>query len=382
MTTKLGVWAGLVGIAAVAMLACSSEDDGGGGSGATGGADAGIGGASGSGGVGGTAGSSGQAGAGTGGIPNPPPKPTPADIMYAPVNAIPSGQQLLFSDWAASPNTVSRILDDGTEEQVVFKAFRVWSMGATPDGATIAFACGDPKQKEHYGLELGDAIQHTWLYDAASQNAQVLSYGNLNDECHHFNADASKLYVCRRYDFQLLPGPQYVNKGYQLGRLTVADGSFEFLTPEPQNRFELNPTPLGDESTLLFTQIDIAGGAQARQIMKLEVATDTRTQVVNNATLGGLSPDGQRILYRNHNDGGKLYVADVDGQNPIKITSTAATDGTWSPDGSRVAYLFGETQACSHIEIVKADGSEADSPKRVRNCGSQFITGLAWIDRP
>ncbi len=371
----------LIAIAAGAS-ACSSDDAAGGGG--TGGVstDGGGGFAAGfTGGTGGASGSAGASGSGTGGIPNPPPKPTPADIQFSSVNPLAPGEQLLFADWGASPNTLSTILPDGTKEQVVFRAYRLWSVGVTPDGAKIAFASGDPNQEQNYGLKFGDSIQHTWLYDAATQTAEVLAYGNINDECHLFNADASKLYVCRRYDF-VEDGTTSISKGYQLGRLTVADGTFEFLTPVPQNRFELHPTPLGDESTLLFTQIDIVGGNAARAIRKLTLADDTRAVVKNTATLESISPDGSKMVYRDHTDAGKLYVADIDGLNPVRVTSTAGTDGRFSPDGLRIAYLYGETQSCSHIEIVMADGSTADTPDRVRDCGTQFITDLEWIKRP
>jgi Tol biopolymer transport system component len=366
-----------------ASSACSSDDAGGGGGGTGGLTDAGSGGfaAGVTGGTGGAAGSAGSSGAGTGGVPNPPPKPTPADIMFTSVNPLAPGEQLLFADWDASPNTLSSILPDGTKEQVVFRAYRLWSVGVTPDGSKIAFASGDPKQEQNYGLKFGDSIQHTWVYDAATQTAEVLAYGNINDECHLFNADASKLYVCRRYDF-VETGSSSSFKGYQLGRLTMADGKFEFLTPVPQNRFELHPTPLGDESTLLFTQVDIVSGSAARSVRKLTLADDSRALVLNTATLESVAPDGTKMVYRDHTDGGKLYVADIDGQNPVRVTSKAGTDGTFSPDGLRIAYLYGETQACSHIEIVKADGSDADTPTRVRDCGTQFITDLEWIKRP
>ncbi|HMR10258.1 MAG TPA: hypothetical protein PKA88_30990 [Polyangiaceae bacterium] len=362
--------------------ACSSDDSAGGGG--TGGVstDGGGGFAAGfTGGTGGASGSAGASGSGTGGIPNPPPKPPPADIQFSSVNPLAPGEQLLFADWGASPNTLSTILPDGTKEQVVFRAYRLWSVGVTPDGSKIAFASGDPNQEQNYGLKFGDSIQHTWLYDATTQTAEVLAYGNINDECHLFNADASKLYVCRRYDF-VEDGTTSVSKGYQLGRLTVADGTFEFLTPVPQNRFELHPTPLGDESTLLFTQIDIVGGNAARAIRKLTLADDTRSVVKNTATLESISPDGSKMVYRDHTDAGKLYVADIDGLNPVRVTSTPGTDGRFSPDGLRIAYLYGETQSCSHIEIVMADGSTADTPDRVRDCGTQFITDLEWIKRP
>lgn len=64
------------------------------------------------------------------------------------------------------------------------------------------------------------------------------------------------------------------------------------------------------------------------------------------------------------------------------MASRNGTSAVWSPDGSKVAYLWGETMGCSHIEVVLADGSQADAPVRVRDCGNSFVTELAWVVRP
>ncbi|MBW2457078.1 MAG: hypothetical protein JRI68_21360, partial [Deltaproteobacteria bacterium] len=56
-----------------------------------------------------------------------------------------------------------------------------------------------------------------------------------------------------------------------------------------------------------------------------------------------------------------------------------------SPDGSQVAYLQRDDgNNCSHIDVVAADGSEADTPTRVRDCAQsgEFITQVDWIDAP
>ena len=62
----------------------------------------------------------------------------------------------------------------------------------------------------------------------------------------------------------------------------------------------------------------------------------------------------------------------------------AATDPTFSPDGTRRAHLVSETMDCSHVEIVAADGSDADSPTRVRSCrdAGEMTTAIAWATIP
>ncbi|MBX3129924.1 MAG: hypothetical protein KF718_24620 [Polyangiaceae bacterium] len=370
----------LRGLASLAWAALLCGCDGGGSSAGSGGA-AGAAGAGG-GASGGSAGSAGAAGSsGAAGAPSYP-KPEPADVSFSAGSALPSGEQLLFSDWNASPNTVSRIGVDGGGEAVVFRAYRIWSLGANADASRLAFACGDPQQAQNYGIALGDAIQHTWLYDTATQSASVLSWGNLNDECHRFNATSSALYVCRRYDFEQNAAQQWVNKGYQLGRLQVADGAFELLTPVVSGRLELHPVPSADETLVYFTRILIAGGSQQRTIVRRSLSTDEELDVRPSATLQDISPDFQRMVFQNSADQSKLWVSKLDGSEAVRVADRSGTNARFSPDGQKVAFLYGETQSCSHIEIVAADGSEEDSPTRVRDCGSAFVADLLWIDRP
>ena len=54
-----------------------------------------------------------------------------------------------------------------------------------------------------------------------------------------------------------------------------------------------------------------------------------------------VSPDGHRIAYANASDGQRdIWVADLNGQNPKRITDDAAADSNplWLPDGDRIIY--------------------------------------------
>jgi len=307
--------------------------------------------------------------------------PTPADIEYGADSPIPKGQSILFNDWNASPNTVSAMSPDGTGAVPIFHAYRVWSMGATTTGERLAFACGDPKQEEHYGLSLGDAIQLTWLYDAATEQISLASHGNLNDECHLFGPGEKNLYVCRRYDFQ----PDFSNKGYRLGRIDLTTLDFEFLTPDAAGILDIDPAPTPDEASLLFTRITIAGGKQTRSVMQEPLPAAAPTELRKDAGGPRLSPDGQRYLYVDYTDMGSLWSSKLDGTSPVKVVNRPGVGARYSPDGAKIVYqLYDDALNCNHLEVVAADGSEADAPTRVRDCGStgEFITEVAWIDRP
>lgn len=320
-----------------------------------------------SGGSGGAAGASGSAG--TGG-------PSGGDIQYLALNPLPAGEQILFNDWNAQPNTVSSMKPDGSGELGIFQAYRVWAMGVSHDTSRIAFACGDPLQEQHYGLTLGDAIQNTWLYDVATQQASVLSWGNHNDECHTFNATDDRIYVCRRHDFQ----PDNSNKGYRLGWLGVPSGALTWVGAEPPvTELELHPQPTADDKLLFYTLITIQSGKQNRSIRKRALPDGAPELVRDKAGSAVLSPDGQRLLFADALQQSALYTMKLDGTDVIKVASHPGTSTVWSPDGTRVAYLWGEPMDCSHVFVVAADGSQADTPTKIRDCGSSFVTELAWI---
>lgn len=366
----------------LALGGCGSDDskssstggNGSGGTGGTGGADSGLGGTS----TGGTDSGTGGVISDSGGPDGFVPEPTPSDIQFSSTNPLPSGEQLLFTDWNANPNRLSSIKPDGTGELEIFRAYRLWALGVSHDTNAIAFACGDPLQLEHYGLNLGDAIQNTWLYDSNDQTAKILSFGNINDECHTFSSTDQNVYVCRRYDFQ----PDNSNHTYRLGRISLGDGSFEFLGPDLPAELQLHPQPIADETSLFYTIIEVQNGSQKRKIAKKTLPDGTPETVKQDASSGVLSPDGTQLVFADTTQQSQLFRMNVDGTNVVKLASHNGTSVSWSPDGTRIAYLWSETSACTHIEIVKADGTEADSPFRVRDCGTAFVADLAWIDRP
>jgi hypothetical protein len=308
--------------------------------------------------------------------------PKAADIKFAAVHPLPSGEQILFNDWSPDPNVVHSMTPDGKTVTEVFRAFRVWSMSVSQAADRIAFACGDPLQEQHYGIKIGDAIQHTWLYDASKQTVSVLAHGNINDECHAFGPGDSTLYVCRRYDFT----QDGSFKGWRIGRIDLPGSGFTFLTPEvpPGTEFHLSPQPTPDGKTLYFGRIQISGGKQQNAILRQALPSGTPEVVRPNAKSPTLSADGTRYVFQNIDDNRHLYVATVDGSSLVKVAAAEGTTARYSPDGKQIAYLVWDTpKNCAHIEAVKADGTEASAPRRLRDCSTsgEFITELDWITR-
>jgi len=75
-----------------------------------------------------------------------------------------------------------------------------------------------------------------------------------------------------------------------------------------------------------------------------------------------LSSDGKRIVFAASWDGGQnLYVTDAHGRNPKRITKLSAeqfpTLATWSPDGTKIAYMRGFLNRDPEVVVVDADGT-------------------------
>jgi Tol biopolymer transport system component len=311
---------------------------------------------------------------------DPPPHPTPEELSFQAINALPAGEQLLFNDWTASPNAVYSMRPDGTGETEIFRVHRVWAMALSHAGDKLAFSSADPKQEERYGLTIGDAIQHTWMYDVATQKITALTKGNVNDECHAFSPDDKTLYVCRRYDFAF-DGMNVTNKGWRITALDLASGAGSYLSPIVDREFHLGPQPSGGD--LFYSITNLEGTSQKFRIVKTSLPCGGETTLVRaDASRPSLSPDGKKYAYSNPLDKGALYVSDVGSTASTKVSSTAGTEVRWSPDGTRIAFLrFDNALNCSHIEIARADGTDADATTRVYTCSTKFLSELAWIKR-
>jgi Tol biopolymer transport system component len=126
-------------------------------------------------------------------------------------------------------------------------------------------------------------------------------------------------------------------------------------------------------------------GQPSRDLYTMPLPMGTTTKLRGDAGTPVLSPDGTRYVYADYGDTGNLHVSALDGTGDVAVSSTPGDSATWSPDGTRIAYLYMDMAAnCSHVEVVHADGSDAAAPTRIRDCGAtqEFITELAWFQRP
>ena len=302
-----------------------------------------------------------------------------------------SGQWLLANRWSPAPDAVFALdpADLGGPARTVLTANRVWSMGASADGRTILFSSHDPMRETQFGLTLLDSIQNSFAFDTAARTVALLApagsaWANVNDECLQPSADGAYVYLCRRYDFTA----QGSFLGWRLGRIRVADGSFEFLRPDvPGGPFELTVQELPGATHVLF-ELRARPPETGSSLYTRELSTGTEVVVRANARRPILAPDGHRVLFADATDQSRLKTFDLQapGDPAVPVSTTAgAGDAAWSPDGQTIVYsVFDQAKSCDHLERVTWSGTAWSAPARVRDCAQtgEVITSLAWVTIP
>lgn len=301
------------------------------------------------------------------------------DVAIEVTGGLPKEESILVNDWNAQPNVVRALRPDGSGTTEVLRANRVWSMGASKSGDRLAFSVGDPKQEEHFGITIGDAIQQTWLYDADCGSVTPVSTGNLNDECHAFSDDGTQLFLCRREGFSkdvMAPPP-----GYDVGVVDLSTLAYTKLVAASSTEMALHPAPLlptGAVKEFLFTRIGLPKGE--RSIFRAPIPGPGATQIRDAASAPVVTPDGKKYAYLDTKQK-SIFLAALDGTGePLLIVSGAVTGLRFSPDGTRVVYMRDSGANCSHVEVAPADGS-APMGTRVRDCKVEkdFVTEVAWV---
>ena len=143
-----------------------------------------------------------------------------------------------------------------------------------------------------------------------------------------------------------------------------ADGSGQVnLTNNPATVGQLTWSP--DGARIAFVS-DRDGNFE---IYVMRADGSIQVNLSNNAALDvgpAWSPDGTKIGFSSDRDGPgqmyvgpfQLYVMNADGSGVTRLTHDSASDveATWSPDGSKIAFVSGTARG-SQIDVMNADGS-------------------------
>jgi Tol biopolymer transport system component len=135
--------------------------------------------------------------------------------------------------------------------------------------------------------------------------------------------------------------------------------------------------PAGPSTPIIF--LSNRGG----EISLYKISTDGRHTVrmtnIENSGFADWAPDGKRIVFEQMTNGiHQIFVADADGARPVQITQCTldCLSPTWSPDGSRIAYLSRETLDSAVTIVIDADGT---NPRRI---GATKDFHNNWVGRP
>ncbi|MEX1263166.1 MAG: hypothetical protein WEE66_04390 [Actinomycetota bacterium] len=170
-------------------------------------------------------------------------------------------------------------------------------------------------------------------------------------------------------------GPSDTTEG-----LSVADDVASTLVP-----LELDAEPLGwsSDGTELLLMRSVGDDLLPEQYLSILHADGSETRLnedpigISSATI---SPDGTRVVFAGQYDLSGLYVIDAEGGRPVPLPIPQAEDGasepTFSPGGTQIAYLAGNGEA--QVWVANADGTDAheilaDEPTVFRG-----VSGPVW----
>jgi Tol biopolymer transport system component/DNA-binding winged helix-turn-helix (wHTH) protein len=142
-------------------------------------------------------------------------------------------------------------------------------------------------------------------------------------------------------------GPPLISQVTFSGRVSPGDPLFESF-----------PGTATDGSRIYFPQIENGRSVLAQALIADgETGTLTLPDELAAPSLGDISPDGSRLLLRNHLATAaeqSLWIVSTIGGTARRIPGIVAHDATWMPDGQRILYATGDD-----LYTARDNGSES-----------------------
>ena len=157
--------------------------------------------------------------------------------------------------------------------------------------------------------------------------------------------------------------------------VTDAEGGNRTQVTHPQRSIaDGEPAWSPDGRLIAFSSVTITADGKLESTL-MTVAPDGSGERVlaRDAAEPAWSPDGRRIAYASRAErnlracfgkctpGGEIYVVLADGSEPVRLTTSAATDRSpaWAPDGGSIAFVSDRSDRAAEeyeIWVVGADG--------------------------
>jgi len=212
----------------------------------------------------------------------------------------------------------------------------------SPDGKYLAFTCGS-----------GYLSNDVCVVSASGGTARAITSLRANIFGLAWSADVKDILFSSNH--QGLP---------VLWKVSANGGDPEQLPFASEDAWGVSASRRGGRLAFLHYRVDTniwktSVPPRERQAL-IKLIASTREDAAPN-----ISPDGKRLAFGSSRSGSlEIYVSDIDGSNPVQLTSMKAPDtGTprWSPDGKMIAF-DSRLEGHSDIFVISPDGG---SPRRL-----------------
>jgi Tol biopolymer transport system component len=161
--------------------------------------------------------------------------------------------------------------------------------------------------------------------------------------------------------------------GFGIARLTTLEASYNLGADFPAW------APSGDAITFVLWR---AAPSSNCGIYRANLNGSGAMKVIENASCTNnrpsWSPDGTRMAFSSpNNESPGIYVANADGSNLVRLTTTRDAFPSWSPDGTRIAFQRRSASATTgwSIRVMASDGG---SETQVTPDNGELHLGPAW----